>query len=223
MVTTTRIAARTPSSPGTGTHTGITPTTPSTARIPRTRITGLYGLLIKTFARRMLGTVPESVEVMWHHPAVLKDMMGFGQKVEKWRRLDPNLAALAAMAAAGRIGCNFCLDLNYFMAHTRGLDAARLREVLRWRASAAFTPLERRVMEYAEAMSETPPAVTDDQSAALLRDLGAPALIELTARVAFMNTSARANIALGIRSEGFSDSCGLPPLAPLAPRPTPPA
>jgi alkylhydroperoxidase family enzyme len=68
-------------------------------------------------------------------------------------------------------------------------------------------------MEYAEAMSQTPPAVTDELSAALLDELGAAALIELTARVAFMNMSARMNISLGIRSEGLADSCGLPPLA----------
>ena len=36
-------------------------------------------------------------------------------------------------------------------------------------------------MEYAEAMSETPPRVTDELSARLLEQLGAPALVELTA------------------------------------------
>jgi alkylhydroperoxidase family enzyme len=183
------------------------------ARVPKAEITGLYGFLLKTMSRRMFGHVPESVGVMWHHPTVLKDMMGFGRKVEKWDQLDPNLASFAGMAAAGVVGCSFCLDLNYFMAHNRGLDAAKAREVPRWRESDAFTPLERRVMAYAEAMSQTPPAVTDELSAALLGELGAPALVELTARVAFMNTAARANIALGIKSEGFSASCGLQPLA----------
>jgi alkylhydroperoxidase family enzyme len=183
------------------------------ARVPKAEITGLYGFLLKTMSRRMFGHVPESVGVMWHHPTVLKDMMGFGRKVEKWDQLDPNLASFAGMAAAGVVGCSFCLDLNYFMAHNRGLDAAKARVVPRWRESDAFTPLERRVMEYAEAMSQTPPAVTDELSAALLGELGAPALVELTARVAFMNTAARANIALGIKSEGFSASCGLQPLA----------
>ena len=39
------------------------------------------------------------------------------------------------------------------------------------------------------------------------------ALVELAARVAFMNMSARMNIALGIHSEEFALACGLPPLA----------
>jgi alkylhydroperoxidase family enzyme len=82
-------------------------------RVPKAEITGIYGRLLKMMAPKMLGHVPESVGVMWHYPAVLKDMMGFGRKAEKWDRLDPNLASLAHMAAASLVGCSFCLDLNY--------------------------------------------------------------------------------------------------------------
>jgi alkylhydroperoxidase family enzyme len=185
----------------------------SKTRVPKAEITGIFGYLLKKMARKMLGDVPESLGVMWHYPAVLKDMMGVSRKAEKWNRLDPNLASFAHMAAASLIGCSSCLDLNYLMAHKKGLDGAKAREVPRWRTSDAFTPLERKVMEYAEAMSQTPPTVTDTMSAALLEVLGAPALVELTARIALMNTAARANIALGIHSQKFSAACGLPPLA----------
>jgi AhpD family alkylhydroperoxidase len=185
----------------------------SSTRVPPTEITGLYGTLLKTISRKMFGQVPEGAGVMWHYPAVLKDSMTFGRKVESWNRLDPNLATFATMAAAGVVGCSFCLDLHYFMSHNRGLDETKAREVPRWRQSTAFSPLERRVMEYAEAMSQTPVTVTDEMSAALLSELGAPALVELTARIGFMNSSARGNVALGIRSQEFSASCGLPPLA----------
>ena len=185
----------------------------SSTRVPPTEITGIYGALLKTMGRKMLGQVPEGLGVMWHYPALLKDTMKFGRKTESWNRLDPNLASFATMAAAGVIGCSFCLDLHYFMTHNRGLDETKAREVPRWREPTAFTPLERRVMEYAEAMSQTPPAVTDEMSAALLSGIGAPALLELTARIGAMNMTARGNVALGIRSQEFSASCGLPPLA----------
>ena len=185
----------------------------STTRVPAARITGIYGALLKAMSRRMLGQVPEGAAVMWHYPAVLKDMMRFGRKADSWNRLDPNLASFATMAAAATIGCSFCLDLHYFMSHNRGLDEAKAREVPRWRESTAFTPLERRVMEYAEAMCRTPLTVTDEMSAALLEELGAPALVELTGRIGMMNMTARGNVALGIRSQEFSASCGLPPLA----------
>jgi alkylhydroperoxidase family enzyme len=189
----------------------------STTRIPRTEIKGIYGGLIKMVMRKMIGRVPESAEMLWNHPAVFKDMMKFGGRTEKWDKLDRNLATFATMAAAAEIGCSFCLDFGYFTAHNKGLDEAKAREIPRWRESDVFTPLERQVLEYAEAMCQTSPTVTDEMSAALREELGTPALIELTAKVAFMNLSARSNVALGIHSEEYATSCGLRPLA--APKP----
>ncbi|MEL4319943.1 carboxymuconolactone decarboxylase family protein [Leifsonia sp. YIM 134122] len=185
----------------------------SDARIPAVEVTGGYGAVVKLAMRKMVGSVPDSLGVLWNNPAVFKGMMAFNGKARKWHELDKNLESLANMAAAAAVGCSFCLDLNYFMAHNSGLDEVKAREVPRWRTSEVFTPLERAVMEYADAMSQTPVAVTDALSTELLAQLGAPALIELTARVALMNTSARVNIALGIHSAEFADACGLPPLA----------
>ena len=185
----------------------------SGTRIPKAEITGLYGYALKRFARKMLGEFPEPAEVMWHNRKVLSSTMGFGGKVQKWDTLDPNLQSFAGMAVASLVGCSWCLDFGYYHASNAGLDEVKASEVPRWRESTVFTPLEREVMEYAEAMSQTPPAVTDEMSAALLEALGAPALVELTARIAGMNLTARTNVALGIRSQGFSAACGLPPLA----------
>ncbi|WP_277453470.1 carboxymuconolactone decarboxylase family protein [Janibacter sp. DB-40] len=185
----------------------------TTARIPSADVSGPKGWLLRTMTKRMFGRTPESIGVMWHHQKVFSGLAGVGRKVESWDELDKNLASLATMAAAARIGCSWCLDFGYFMAHNKGLDETKAREVPRWRGSDVFTPLERRVLEYAEGMSETPPAVTDELSAELLEELGAAGLIELTARVGFMNLSSRSNVALGIHSEEFADACGLPPLA----------
>ena len=183
------------------------------ARVPATEITGLYGGVLKLAMRKMVGRVPESTAIMWHNPRVFKDTMGFGRKMEKWDRVEPNLATWAVMATAAHIGCSFCLDLNYFMTRHRGLDERKAREIPRWRESGVFTEGERRAMEYAVAISQTPVAVTDAMVEALLDDLGAPALLELTARIGTMNLMARTNIALGIHSEEFAEACGLEPLA----------
>lgn len=185
----------------------------SETRVPRAEMNGLYAGMLKVAMRKKLGRVPTSAQVSWNNPRVFKDMMKLGRAVESWDRLDRNLSSLAVMATAAEIGCGFCLDLNYFKSHNRGLDDNKARQVPRWRESGVFTPIERRVMEYAEAMSQTPPTVTDEMSAALLADLGAPALVELTAKVAFMNASARTNVALGIDSEEYAAACGLAPLA----------
>ena len=182
-------------------------------RIPKAEVTGVYGALVKRMSRKMFGDVPEPVEVAWHNRKVLNFSFSLGRKAQKWDRCDENLKSFAHMAVASLVGCSFCLDLGYFKAHNDGLDLDKVREVPRWRESDVFTPLERDVMEYAEAMSQTPPTVTDELSARLLEQLGAPALIELTSWVALANLYARTNTALGISAEGFAASCDLPPLA----------
>ncbi len=182
----------------------------STPRIPRAEITGPFGYLVKRFSRKMLGEVPDALGVMWHNRAVLTSSMGFGRKVQKWDKLDPNLQTFAHMAVASLVGCSWCLDFNYFHAHNEGLDEVKASEVPRWRESTVFTPLERDVMDYAEAMSETPPRVTDELFARLLGQLGAPAMVELTSLVGFANMNTRGNTAMGIESQGFSKACKLP-------------
>jgi len=184
-----------------------------TPRIPATEITGLYGAVVKKFSTRLFGHVPESLGVMWHHRPVLKASMGFGQKLQKWDECDESLKSFAHMAVASLIGCSWCLDFNYFMAQNQGLDVGKAREIPRWRESDVFTPLEREVLEYSEAMSQTPPTVTDELVASLRDQLGDAGLIELTTVIGFANLTTRSNVALGIESEGFAAACGLKPMA----------
>jgi alkylhydroperoxidase family enzyme len=114
------------------------------------------------------------------------------------------------MAVAAQVGCSWCLDVGYFQAQNQKLDLAKASQVPRWRESEVFTPLERDVLGYAEAMTDTPPTVTDELSARLLERLGPAALVELTVVIAFANMAARANVALGVTSEGFSAACEIP-------------
>jgi alkylhydroperoxidase family enzyme len=167
-------------------------------------------------SKKLLGEVPEPLGVMWHNQRVLKAFFGFSSKAEKWDTCDRQLKSFAHMATASMVGCSFCLDLGYFQANNENLDLAKARDVPRWRESDLFTPLERDVMEYAEAMTHTPPTVTDDLSARLLKQLGPDGLIELTAWISAANLASRTNVALGITSQEFSTACGLQPLA--APR-----
>jgi alkylhydroperoxidase family enzyme len=140
-------------------------------------------------------------------------MAGFGRKADGWRACDAQLKSLAHLAAVSMVGCSACFDYGYLKAHHEHLDLDKVAEVPRWRESTAFTALERDVLEYAEAMTLTPPAVTDALSARLLEQLGAPALLELTAFVGAANMASRSNVALGIEAEGLAAACGLPPVA----------
>ncbi|MGW5150043.1 carboxymuconolactone decarboxylase family protein [Rhodococcus koreensis] len=182
-------------------------------RIPQAELTGIYGAVVKRMSRKMLGDVPDGVGVVWHNRKVLNFSFSVGRQVQKWDRCDENLKSFAHMAVASMVGCGFCLDYGYFQAHNKGLDETKAREVPRWRESDVFTPLERDVLEYAEAMTLTPPTVTDELSARLLKALGPAAMVELTAFIALTNFMTRSNTAFGIESQGLAASCGLKPLS----------
>jgi alkylhydroperoxidase family enzyme len=175
-------------------------------RIPKAEVpAGLSEGMIGQF-----GAVPEPVEVLWHNPKVTRDNLEFGGKVGAWDAADASLRSFAHMAVAAQVGCSWCLDVGYFQALNQNLDVARASQVPRWRESDVFTPLERDVLEYAEAMTNTPPTVTDELYASLLGRLGPAAMVELTAVIAYANMATRANVANGVESQGFSAACEIP-------------
>ncbi|MFE2446144.1 carboxymuconolactone decarboxylase family protein [Streptomyces melanosporofaciens] len=159
---------------------------------------------------KQLGEVPEPDEVLWNNPKVAEANREFAAKLGAWDAADASLKTFAHMAVAAQIGCSWCLDVNYFLALNQNLDLAKASQVPRWRESEVFTPLERDVLEYAEAMTHTPPTVTDELSAGLLDRLGPAALVELTVYIGFANFASRCNTAHGITSQGYSDACGIP-------------
>ncbi|HSI80373.1 MAG TPA: carboxymuconolactone decarboxylase family protein [Solirubrobacterales bacterium] len=184
------------------------------SRVPKAELTGLSGSMIKRISRKLIGDVPEPLEVYWHNRKVSRASVGFGRRASKWDAVDQSLKSFAHMAVAAQVGCSWCLDLGYFQAQNENLDIAKASQVPCWRDLDAFTPLERDVMEYAEAMTNTPTTVSNELAARLLERLGAAAMVELTAVIAFSNLSARSNTALGIESQGFSSACEIPLAAP---------
>ena len=189
------------------------------ARIPLTEPRGLFDRLVAGYAKRRFGQVPDNLLAMAHNRRVLVTDARFEMSVARWKALDPQLKALAEMSAAAAIECSWCIDFGYHEAHSKRLDTVKIAAVPRWRTAAVFTPVERRVLEYAEAMTATPPTVTDQLVQALRQDIGDAALVELTMMVAVENLRSRFNAALGLASQGFSESCRVPQ-APTQPGPS---
>jgi len=182
------------------------------ARIPLDTTTmSLPARLAAWFSRRRLGRVADPLAAWAHHTGVLLTLLRLEMRVQRWRRLEAGLQALAVMAAAARIECSWCMDFGYWEFHHRGVDPRKLEDVPRWRSSAVYTDLERLVLEYAEAMTETPPAVTDDLVARLREHLDDARVVELTSLVALENMRSRTNAALGLTSQGFKAECELRP------------
>ena len=181
------------------------------ARVPITPPPGVIGRLLSWVGRRMSGQSMDNAFALNHQRQVLVSVSVFEAGVARWRKLDRRLKHLAVLAAAGGIGCSWCIDYGFRVADQDGLDLRTLQEIGRWRDSEVFTPVERRVIEYAVAMTTTPPTVSDEMVIALRADLGDAAVVELTMMVAVENQRARFNSALGLVAQGFSASCGLGP------------
>jgi AhpD family alkylhydroperoxidase len=176
-----------------------------TLRVPKAEIDGGVEPIIERF-----GKLPAPVEASWHSPDVAMATFELGGRAAAWDAVDESLKTFAHMAVSAQVGCGWCLDIGYFMAQTHGLDLEKASQVPRWRESDVFTPLERRVMDYAEAITATPPTVTDEMTAGLLEELGPRGLVELTAYVCFANLATRSNVALGVESQEFSADCAVP-------------
>ena len=180
------------------------------ARVPLEVPSTLFGKAVAWYSRRTYGDVLDNGLALLHHRKALWAVLSFERKVDRWDALAEDLRVLALMASSAAIGCSWCMDFGWWAAQHKGVDPSRLDEVPRWRESEVFTALERQVMEYAEAMTVTPPTVTDELAADLRAALGDEAFIELTLTVAVENERSRFNTALGLTSQGFKDRCELP-------------
>ena len=180
------------------------------ARIPLDPPRTLVYRLTEWYSRRRFGTLAEPAAAMGHAPRVLLSDARHEMSLERWHALDPTLKDLAVMAAAVTVGCSWCVDFGYWISTGKGVDPVKLRAVPQWRDSDVFSDTERAVLAYAEAVSATPPTVTDAMVAGLREHLTDAALVELTMMIAVENQRSRFNSALGLTSQGFSDRCEVP-------------
>ena len=70
-----------------------------TSRIPPAEISGPFGAIVKAMSRRKLGSVPESLGVMWHSRPVLVTTSRAGMKAA--RQAAVSLAVLLRAESAG--------------------------------------------------------------------------------------------------------------------------
>ncbi|MEU5126684.1 carboxymuconolactone decarboxylase family protein [Streptomyces mobaraensis] len=189
------------------------------ARIPLNPPATPLTRLAARYCRRAYGKVLDPVLAMGHHTGVLLATSVFELAAVRWKRLDPGLKALAVMASAASIGCSWCMDFGFWENRQHGMAHEKLRDVPRWRDSDVYTPLERHVMEYAEAMTATPPTVDDALVERLRQHLDDAQLVELTQMISVENLRSRTNAALGLASQGFKDSCDIPAGGPVTDRP----
>lgn len=173
---------------------------------PRT----LTNRLFAWFAKRKFGRELGPVAAAGHHRRVLMTTLRLEMGAAKWNTTPPSLRLLGTMRSAATIECEWCMDFGYWLAVEEGMDADKIESVPNWRNADCYTPVERAVLEYAEAMTQTPPEVTDELNARLREHLDDAQLVEITATIALENFFGRNNHALGMAPDGFKESCAVP-------------
>ncbi|WP_238418604.1 carboxymuconolactone decarboxylase family protein [Gordonia sp. 'Campus'] len=172
---------------------------------------------MRNYLRAMGRARRHRAELVGHlarRPLVAGATMGMESALLLSNRMDPKLKELAELKTAGLVSCEFCLDIGSALATGAGITERQLRDLPRYRESAAYTELEKLVIGYAEAMTLTP-AVGEDLAelrGRLAEHLSETQIVELAMTVAWENQRARLNQSLGVRPTGMSDglACAVP-------------
>ncbi len=98
------------------------------------------------------------------------------------------------------------------MGRANGITSEQIANLAHYRTNLNFSDLERLVLEYADAMTQTPVQVSDALFARLREKFSEAQLVELTSAIAWENYRARFNHAFGIEGENFSEGsvCAMP-------------
>lgn len=184
------------------------------------REAGPYAKLAYFFTRRSLreltgretDSMLEPVQMLAHVPGLLRGYAGLEKATAKLHGLDNRVRALAELRAATVTQCEYCIDLGSQVSRGWGLIDAELLALPSYRTSPLFSDVDRLVLDYATGMSSTPVAVSDDLFGRMRDHFDEAQLVELTFVIALESLRGRFNLALGIRSAGFSDGmvCALP-------------
>jgi uncharacterized peroxidase-related enzyme len=130
---------------------------------------------------------------LWSHsPQTLDAFMIFYKTLMKGT-LDPKLRELAYVKSSLVNDCNYCAEAHKGSGRRFGITEQQLQEIGIFADSAAFTPLEKLVLRYAEELTRTAHS-SADLVAELKKDLTESDMVELNVTVGTANLTNRFNM-----------------------------
>lgn len=166
-----------------------------------------YPWYLRWFFRRQARKYGQTLAPSWlwgrlpGHFLGLLFLLGLFQR--KRFPVDTALRSLVSVRVAQLNGCAFCVDLNAYNLLQASGSADKAEAVDRWRDSGLYTARERAALDYAEAMTDTSRRVSPAEIAALKQHFDDDGVVALTAWIAFQNSSAKFNSALGAEENGL--------------------
>jgi 4-carboxymuconolactone decarboxylase len=170
------------------------------------------------FAQRATGQLtgkrilPSSLKAHAHHTHLLFGL-GMMESAQMHAVTVPKrLKSLASLKVAALIGCPFCMDIGSAVGRRDGVREDQLAELHRFTVSGAFDEIEKVVLRYAEALTQSRVQIPDELFAMLRQYFTEQQLVELTSAITWENYRARFNRGLAIEPDGFIEgaTCVLP-------------
>lgn len=152
-----------------------------------------YVRLLLRLQRRRYGRILKP-SLLWGRSPLLFLAMGamYGALERRRSPLDPVLRALIMAHVSQMNSCQFCVDFNSATLAARAGSTKKIPD-----------ERERAALEYAEAVTITGKAVSDEVFARLSKHFDDDAIVELTALISFQNLSSKFNAALDVPAQGF--------------------
>lgn len=96
------------------------------------------------------------------------------------------------------------------MSRRAGLTDGQVAELADFGTSSQFSELQKRVLRFADALTQTPANVAPELFDSLREYFDPRQMVELTSAIAWENFRARFNRGFGIEAEGFIDGAACP-------------
>lgn len=170
--------------------------------------------------KNAMGFVPNSMLTMAHLPqlpvafsllantvfggdlqAQLDQLRPIVPGAEKAEPLEPSLIQLVALAVSLASGCRYCQAHTSHGAHQRGVDEAKISDVLRYESSPHFSDAERAALALAFAAGRVPNESDQQHFAALREHFSEPQIVQLDAVIALFGFLNRWNDTLATAIE----------------------
>jgi AhpD family alkylhydroperoxidase len=163
-----------------------------------------YVRLIFALQRRKYGAELEPARLWGMMPRSLLWLTLLYRSIDRARSpIDPALRAMVQVRISQINWCGFCTDSNAAAALERHVTPEKLDALARFESSPLFNARERAALAYAEAATDPTRGVDDACFTRLRRHFDDPAVLELTALVAFQNLSSKFNAALAVPPQGL--------------------
>ena len=152
-------------------------------------VNGMYDLLfgkgVDPVAEQKMGTATGSEGDWWTTYALSPDIMehavaGFILYRSPDRKLDGVLRELAQSRIGWAVGSKFVFSQHVQALRGLKADPAKIAGIIAWQTSDAYTPVERAVLAFADAIAYDNGRVSDDLFAALRAELSDEEIFELT-------------------------------------------